>query len=141
MSEKILTKGFASFPHHKRSDKDKTKQYFIDNVEAGLALCQQDESMGLRSSRANKIINMNLWNDIVDEDEVQRVVNPFGIEYGKLPNNYRNCPLINPNLMVLFGEERKRFYNPVVTVVNSDAISQKLEFMNGQDDRDWETTP
>jgi len=128
------------FPSHKKTDAQKGKKYYKDCVEAGFELVNYDDSMGLRASREDKIINYNLWNDIIDESEVQRVVNPFNIEYGKLPNNYKNCPLVNPNLTLLFGEERKRFYNPVVTVINSDAISEKIndvdqevdQFMVGQ---------
>ena len=126
-----ITQTFGGFPHHKRSDAEKTKKYFIDNIEAGAALCSYDNSMGLRASRRNKLNNYGLWNDIIDPDEVRRIVNPFGIDYGSLPNNYRNCPLVNPNLMVLFGEERKRFHNPMVTVVNNDAVSEKLNKING----------
>ena len=124
-----------TMPSHKRTDGQKTKDaYYIPCVEAGYALVQYDESSGLRASRKNKRINYNLWNDILDTEEVQRAINPFGIEYGKLPNNYRNCPLINPNLTLLFGEERKRYFNPIVTVLNSDAVSEKMNYLNQEID-------
>lgn len=124
-----------SMPAHKKTDAQKTKNgYYIPCIDACYALVQYDESSGLRASRRNKKINYDLWNDILDTAEVQKAVNPFGIEYGKLPNNYRNCPLINPNLTLLFGEERKRYFNPIVTVLNSDAVSEKLDFLNQEID-------
>jgi len=132
MIDTVNTKGF---PTHKKTDAQKGEKYYKECIDAGFLLVNYDESMGLRASRRDKVINYNLWNDIVDDIEVQRVVNPFNIEYGKLPNNYKNCPLINPNLTLLFGEERKRFFNPIVTVINSDAISEKVNFMSEEVDK------
>ena len=125
---------FKPFPHQKRSDAKKTKKFFEECVDAGISVINSDVSQGIRNTKKNMLINYDLISDKIHDSEVQRVVNPFGIEYGKLPDNYRNCPLLNSNLMLLWGEERKRFFNPIVTMVNSDATNDKLETVNKQVD-------
>jgi hypothetical protein len=81
---------------------------------------------GVRPARKNKIINYNLYNDIVDKFEIERVTNPFRLDDTDFPAKYRNYPLLNQNIMVLLGEERKRMFNPTVVVINEDAVNQKL---------------
>ncbi len=124
----------SHFPRQKKTDSQKTKDWYKQCVNAGISLINYDIENGLRSSRRNRINNFNLVSNIVDPYEVQQVINPWGIEYGKIAANYRNCPLMNSYMNVLLGEERKRFFNPIVTVINSDAVSSKQEYINNQVD-------
>jgi hypothetical protein len=121
---------FKPFPYQKRSDAKKTKSFFKECVDAGVSTINSEVGNGIRANKKNMLVNYDLISNKIHDAEVQRVVNPFGIEYGKLPDNYRNCPLLNSNLMLLWGEERKRFFNPIVTMVNSDAINDKLRDMD-----------
>lgn len=122
---------FTPFPAQKKSEAAKTIEGFYKPcVDAGVSLIDSEAGAQIRASKQNMIINYDLISNKIDDAEVQRVVNPFGIEYGKLPDNYRNCPLLNTNLMLLWGEERKRFFRPIVTVVNSDAVNDKLREMD-----------
>lgn len=121
---------FQPFPHQKRPDSQKGDKFYKECIDAGVSIINSEVGNGIRASKKNMLVNYDLISNKIHDDEVQRVVNPFGIEYGKLPENYRNCPLLNTNLMLLWGEERKRFFNPIVTMVNSDAINDKLQALD-----------
>ena len=126
----------SSFPHQKRTAGDKDEQFFKDCVEVGASLVQWNnssfESQSVRSLRVNKIANYNLVNDIIDKREVEMITNPLKLKDTTFPATYRNFPLINPAIGVLVGEERKRPFNYVVSVINEDAINEKQDFINQQ---------
>lgn len=116
------------FPAQKLTDKQKTPEYFRQCVEAGISLTwwNLNSAHGVRSTRKNKITNYNLLNDIIDKNEMERVTNPYRFQDMDFPLTYRNYPLLIQNINLLSGEERRRFFNPVVTTINHDAISTKL---------------
>ena len=122
------------FPHQKRTDSERDEEYYKECIEAGLNILwyNQNQFSSIRTTRREKIINYNLVNDIMDRTEVERVTNPFRIKDAEFPVNYKNYPLINKNLEVLIGEERKRLFNPIITVVNEDIINEKQEFINDE---------
>jgi hypothetical protein len=118
----------ASFPAQKKSRAQKTKKWYKECIDAGHSLVEWENDTGIRANLREKVSNYNLYNDIVDPKEVEAVMNPYKIE-SETTNEYRNYPLANPNINVLLGEERKRLFNPIVTAINSDAVSQKMEEM------------
>jgi hypothetical protein len=138
MSDIILNLGEnpGNFPYQKRPDKKKTEKFFKECVEAGIHLVNWNHnvttSKTVRPSRQNKLINYKLYNGDIDAEEVERVVNPFRIHFGELPTSYRNYPLINPNIEILLGEERKRFFKPMFINVNEDAVSNYLNKLNDE---------
>lgn len=122
-----LFKGsISSFPHQKRSRAQKNKAFYKSCVQSGSVLIGSDYNTSIRASMDEKVSNYNLWNDIVDPKEVTRVINPHNIE-ADFHGVYRNYPLANASLNSLIGEERKRFFNPIVTLTNPDLINQKME--------------
>ena len=122
----ILTKGLlAAFPAQKKRFSEKTKKWYIKCIDAGHSLAEWENDSGVRANIKEKISNYNLYNDIVDPKEVEAVINPYRIE-AEFINEYRNFPLANPNINVLLGEERKRIFNPIITSINSDAVSKKM---------------
>ena len=127
------------FPAQKKTDAEKNEKWFKECVDVGVGISQWNQnslrSSSVRQSRKNKIINYNLRNDIVDRNEVERVINPYKLEGQDFPETYRNYPLMNPAVNLLSGEERKRIFTPMVTVINSDAITQKLQDLNEQFDQ------
>lgn len=127
------------FPYQKRTEKEKNEEFFKECVNVGVGISQWNQNSyrtsSVRASRRNKVINYNLRNDIVDRNEVERVINPYRLEEGDFPETYRNYPLINPALNLLSGEERRRIFNPMVTVINSDAVSQKQKDLNEMFDK------
>jgi hypothetical protein len=122
------------FPAQKKSEKEKNDKWYLECVNAGLNLTYWNTNNinGVRASRRNKLVNYNLFNDIIDKTEVERVTNPFKFENIHFPSTYRNYPLLNANINLLLGEERKRMFNPVVTVVNDDVTNKKLELLNDE---------
>ena len=126
----------SHFPYQKRSDKEKTDKFFKECIEAGINIVNWNHNFSssktVRPSRETKVTNYKLYNGDIDAAEVERVVNPFKIQFGELPSSYRNYPLINPNIEVLLGEERKRFFKPVFINVNEDAVTQELQRLNDE---------
>ena len=118
------------FPYQKRSSSEKNKKFYEDCVEAGISLITwQDNNFrrtGVRSTKKNKVINFNLFNDIVDKKELENVVNPFKLQGITFPATYRNYPLLNPNVELLLGEEIKRVFNPIIIVHSPDAVTNKI---------------
>lgn len=121
------------FPPQKKTDKEKVKndyEWYRQCVESGISIVNFDNdyynNRNTRSIRRNKVVNYNLYNDIVDKSEVERVINPFKINNMDFPATYRNYPLLNPNINRLCGEERRRPFTPNVRVINEDVINQKL---------------
>jgi hypothetical protein len=132
MSTLELTNNTGFFPRQKRSEREKTEQFFKDCCEVGMTLADSNDIVrtgtGVRSSKREKIVCYNLFDDIVDKGEVEKTLDPVGMfNTTEFPATYKNYPLLNPNINLLTGEERKRIFNPQVTVINADAITLKLE--------------
>lgn len=125
-----MSGSIMSFPHQKRSRTQKTKKFYKECVDAGDLFVGLDMENGFRSTLREKISNYNLVNNIVDPEEVKRVINPYNLE-AEFTAEYKNYPLINSYLMVLLGEERESPFHPMVTMTNPDLINQKLQDMTG----------
>ncbi|HOU76081.1 MAG TPA: hypothetical protein PK957_03085 [Candidatus Dojkabacteria bacterium] len=119
------------FPPQLKTEKEKTEKWFKECADFGRGILGWTKnnagSFNVRPSRRNKVINYNLRNDIIDNVEAERVTNPYRIDNSDFPNSYKNYPLLTPALNLLSGEERKRIFNPTATVINSDAITDKLQ--------------
>lgn len=122
------------FPPQKKTDSQKTKEYYKQCIESGIQMVWWNENSfnNVRASRKNKITCYNLYNNKVDKEEMNRVLNPFNLQDVNFPVNYTNYPILNQNINILLGEERKRFFNPVVSVVNSDFVNEKLEYIKNE---------
>lgn len=136
MPESILdiSQAPSRFPHQKRSDKEKTEKFFKECVDAGINIVNFNHNLAssktVRAPRDTKLSNYKIYNGEVDPEEIERVVNPFKIQFGDLPTTYRNYPLINPNIDLLLGEERKRYYKPFFLNVNEDATTEEIRKAN-----------
>jgi hypothetical protein len=81
----------------------------------------------LRQSHRNKRINYNLYSDILDQSDIEKVCNPYNIMGFKSPAKLQNYPIANPKIDLLYGESIKRKFDWKVKVMNDDAISLKEE--------------
>lgn len=115
-----------SFPYQKKSYKEKNDDWRKKCINAGESACLWS-SGGLRKSYYNKRINYNLYSDILDQADVERIINPMGIIGLKSPAKMQNYPIVNPKIDLLVGESITRRFDYKLRVVNQDAISRKEE--------------
>jgi hypothetical protein len=112
------------FPSQKRATSQKGEDFLKSCIDAADDLVNyQDEKV--RESVRNKQTNYNLFDDILDENDVRKVCNPFKLGSFESPAKMQNYPLANPKIQLLLGEELKRKFEWRVTVGNDDAISRK----------------
>ena len=116
----------AHFPFQKRSTGSKGKQFVIDCMEASIDLAYNSDST-LVSDKQTMATNYNLRSDILDERDMEKATNPWGIKGASFPAKMQNYPIANPKIDLLIGEEFKRRFDWRVTVTNPDAISEKEE--------------
>ncbi len=81
----------------------------------------------VRRSFKNKVINYNLYNGILDMQDLTEVVNPHHLEASYVPQQIPHIPIIVPKIDLLVGEEIKRRFDWSVIVTNADAITKKEE--------------
>lgn len=119
------------FPRQKKSQKEKTKQWRRECINAGegLALWHHE---GLRSSYYRKRTNYNLYSDILDQEDIESTCNPLGLSGLTSPARMQNYPISNPKIDVLVGEEIKRSFDWKIRVINDDAVSRKEDELLGK---------
>ena len=123
-----------NFPAQKKTLAQKTEQWGIDCIEAGIAITENDPSK-IRKSKREKQINYDLVNGIIDESDINNAFNPMGIRGINFPAKTQNYPIEISKLNVLKGEEARRRFDWKLRSVNEDVISQK-EFLMGQQMQD-----
>jgi len=79
----------------------------------------------IRRTFKNKVINYNLYNGILDMQDLTEVVNPHHLEASYVPKMIPHIPIIVPKIDLLVGEEIKRRFDWSVIVTNPDAITKK----------------
>lgn len=132
-----VSKSLGYFPAQQVTDAEKDEDFFKKCIDAGVSISTWSNAAfanTVRSNRREKISNLKLYNDIIDITEVERVQNPFKLAGVDFPVKYRNYPLLNQNIARLIGEERKRNFSPICTVINGDAVNEKLRIIDEQFD-------
>ena len=119
-------KSINGFPSQKKSKSQKSKKWAKQCVDYG------DNSIGLhdegvRQSRRNKIINLNLYNGRIERNELSNYVNPNRTSASYIYDDLPHHPIVVPKIDLLVGEEFKRRFDCRVIVTNPDAISRKEE--------------
>lgn len=115
-----------TLPRQRLPYNQKTKEWRVNCVDyADRHSFYNNERV--RKSLQNKIINLNLYNGIVDIRDLTNVVNPHQIDASFVPDNIPHHPIIVPKIDLLVGEEIKRRFDWSCIVTNPDAISKKEE--------------
>lgn len=112
------------FPAQKKATSEKNEDWrraCVDNAEM-LALFRNE---GLRQSHRNKVINYNLYSDILDQADIEATCNPSQIVGYTSPASVKNYPIANPKIDLLVGESIARKLKVRARVINQDAISLK----------------
>lgn len=115
----------ATFPSQKKSLREKTDTWCKECVEVGVELVNYTQNYGLRASFYEKQTNYDLASNLLDPQDMERVVNPWKLRGADFPVEVRNYPLSKPKIDLLVGEEMKRRFDWRVIVKNDDAISDK----------------
>jgi hypothetical protein len=127
-----MDRSITTFPRQKVSYREKlTSKWQEECVDGVIAICNSYGSTR-RSTRKNKLRNYNLLNNKIDERQFSHVLNPFGLqgeflEKFKLPASIQPYDVVSPFFMLLFGEESKRPFDPIVMATNKDAVHSKLD--------------
>jgi len=116
----------VQLPRQRLPFSKKNKEWRKDNLDyADTHSFYHNEEV--RQTLQNKIINLNLYNGIVDIRDLTNTVNPNQIDASYIPDNIPHYPIIVPKVDLLVGEEIKRRFDWSVVVTDSDAITKKEE--------------
>jgi len=117
------------FPVQKIGISSKNDEWKRKCIDAGINLTIFNFDSRIRDSKENMRANYNLWNGYVDPKDVERTINPYGIETKDFPKDIPHFSIINNKFNVLIGEESRRTFNYSVMITNEDAISEKREYI------------
>ena len=117
------------FPVQKIGISSKNDEWKRKCIDAGINLTIFNFDSRIRDSKENMRANYNLWNGYVDLKDVERTINPYGIETKDFPKDIPHFSIINNKFNVLIGEESRRTFNYSVMITNEDAISEKREYI------------
>lgn len=110
------------FPSQKIASSKKTDSWYNECLDAAEALCILKEDAGLNQHHKMQVWE-NLDNDIIDEDEIEKVFNPMKLQDAVFPAAIKNYPLSVPKIDLLQGEEIKRKFDWKVMAKNEDSYS------------------
>lgn len=112
------------FPAQKKSFKQKNEEWRRQCINGAESVAFTDTSK-LRQSYSNKRINYNLYSNLLDQNDIERICNPFGLAGLEAPAKIQNYPVCNPRIDLLKGESISRKLPWSVKVINEDAITEK----------------
>jgi hypothetical protein len=115
-----------SFPKQKLSYKEKTEEWHIENVKAGVLLSDYNPSKS-RKTKQEMTLNYDLVSGKFDEKDIDRSLNPKSFKGINFPAKIQNYPIELTKLDVLKGEEISRPFNWYLRAVNDHVIIEKEE--------------
>lgn len=102
----------------------KTKKWRKDNIDHADRFSLYHNE-GVRQTLRNKVINLNLYNGLVNVTDMKEVVNPYSVDAQFIPDNIPHHPIAVPKINLLVGEEINRRFDYTVAVTNPNAITKK----------------
>lgn len=116
--------GTFQLPRQRLPFNKKTKEWRKSNIDyADKYSLYNDQE--LRKSLKNKLINLQLYNGIVDVRDIKDIINPYHMDATYIPDNIPHNPIIVPKLDLLLGEEVSRRFDINVVVVDPNSITNK----------------
>ena len=115
--------GQAHIPKQRIPLSQKDEKWRKDCVDAFINLSK----FGISERRAYLRSLYDYYNGVIDEEDYNYVLKPYGKTRKNFPTKLRNYPIIKPIIDLLLGEKSKRPLEYSVTIQNADAISQKEE--------------
>lgn len=113
-------------PRQRLPYKQKTKEWRKDNLDFAdrHSFYHNNE---VRQTLKNKLVNLNLYNGIIDVRDISLTLNPYQLDASFVPENIPHIPILVPKVELLSGEEIKRRFDWYAVVTNSDSITKKEE--------------
>lgn len=113
------------FPRQKLSTSEKDEKWCKQCVDAGLTLALYNSDTRLRESKYNMRANYRLYDGILDQKDIEKTINPWGLDANTFPAKMQCYPIATNKIGVLIGEESKRRFDWRLRVTNDDAVSEK----------------
>jgi hypothetical protein len=115
--------GQASIPKQRIPLTQKNKEWRENCVDAFINLSK----FGISERRSYLKSLYDYYNGVIDEEDYNYVLKPYGKTRSHFPSKLRNYPIIKPIIDLLLGEKSKRPLDYTVTVQNADSVSIKEE--------------
>jgi hypothetical protein len=115
--------GQAHIPKQRIPLTQKDEKWRKDCVDAFINLSK----FGISERRSYLKSLYDYYNGVIDEEDYNYVLKPYGKTRKNFPSKMRNYPIIKPVIDLLLGEKSKRPLDFTVTVQNGDAVSLKEE--------------
>jgi hypothetical protein len=120
------------FPPQKKSIREKDEEWMKMCINAGITLALYNSDTRLRESKYNMRANYRLYDGILDQKDVERTMNPWGLDSSTFPAKMMCYPIASNKVSVLLGEETKRRFDWRIRVTNDDAVSEKEKMIKRQ---------
>lgn len=115
--------GQASIPKQRLPISQKDEKWGKSCLDAFVNLSK----FGLSERRSYLKTLYDYYNGMVDEEDYNYVLKPYGKTRKNFPSKLRNYNIIKPTVDLLLGEKSKRPLEYTVTVQNQDSVSLKEE--------------
>jgi hypothetical protein len=113
----------SSFPAQKKLEREKNEKWATDCVKAACDIGIFSESF--HSDYKAIRTNMDLYNSVLNMDDMMEMCDPFGLSGNDSPFKPQHYPIANTKINLLVGEETKKRFDWKIKVINSDAVSEK----------------
>lgn len=113
------------FPPQKKSIREKDEEWMKQCIDAGITLALYNSDTRVRESKYNMRANYRLYDGILDQRDIERTMNPWGLDGSTFPAKMQCYPIASNKVSILVGEESKRRFDWRLRVTNDDAVSEK----------------
>lgn len=96
----------------------------LDSVSFSNGTFGLNDEYGISEFRRMQV-NYDLFNNIVNKTDFDRVCSPFGKEVGELPADFTNKDILSGKVKALLGMEMKRPFSWKVVAVNEEATTRR----------------
>lgn len=124
-----------NFPKQRLSYADKSADDFkwarktIDQI---LTYAPQASSISVSGDYERMLSNYRLYNNIIDQKDLERECNPLGLDVGQFKDVVQPYNKTYNKIQRLLGDELRRPFNYKAVLVDSGSVRQKLEVRDSQ---------
>lgn len=116
-----------SIPAQKKSFRSKGKEWRDDTINSIDKAISYHNNDNVRRSIREKFIDSNLYDGVIDMDDMMKTVNSSGIIKSFNMKNVQHRPIMRPKIELLVGEATKMPFAWSVMVTDPASISKKQE--------------